>query len=363
MHAETLAVYDRHVPHLHNAGEELRARLVTWLAADASLQVHSVTLRVKDRTSLAAKLTRPDRTYAELWDVTDTVGIRIITYFADGVERVAQLVEQNLAVDFQHTVDKRREREDGTFGYRSLHYVCKLAGAGLPAGARVEIQVRTMLEHAWAAIEHTVGYKAQESIPLAARRRLSRLAGLLELADQEFVAIRAELDEYASNLPDRILAADTEVPLDRMSLGLLLDQPDVRAADAAIAAELGKPVGTDVFYPEYLVRMLHTSGVETVAAARSALDKHRPTLLAMVGPYFRFATAAWRLNPTTLLRGYSLFFLAHALVLAAPTLGVTKVARLTALYQATDYPDDPREAQRVAGALVEAISPRDSSPT
>ena len=58
-----------------------------------------------------------------------------------------------------------------------------------------------MLDHAWAEIEHDLGYKARDTVPAAARRRLSRLAGLLEMADQEFVAIRRDLDEYAAALP------------------------------------------------------------------------------------------------------------------------------------------------------------------
>jgi hypothetical protein len=60
-----------------------------------------------------------------------------------------------------------------------------------------------------------------------------------------------------------------------------------------------------------------------------------------------------------LLRGYALFFLAHALVLDSPALGIDKVDRLTRLYRELDYPDDARAAQRVASTLVAAF--RDSS--
>jgi hypothetical protein len=56
-----------------------------------------------------------------------------------------------------------------------------------------------------------------------------------------------------------------------------------------------------------------------------------------------------------ILRGYCLFFLAHAAVLDAPSLGINKVERLAHLYRELDYPDDARAAQRVASDLVDAF--------
>jgi hypothetical protein len=243
------------------------------------------------------------------------------------------------------------------FGYRSLHYVCRAEG-GLPAEARFEIQVRTLLEHAWAEIEHDLGYKSPEAIPAAARRRLHRLAGLLELADQEFGAIRRELDAYAAALPERISRESEAVPLDRLSLLELLDCPEARALDLEVARLLEKDLGDEPFFPEYLLRMLASSGVGSVAAAREGLHRHRDAILAMVRPYFTFSSSAWSLSPDRMdrvLRGYSLFFLAHAAVLEAPALGVNKVERLARLYRELDYPDDARAAHRVASRLVDAF--------
>lgn len=365
-HDALLAEYDRVVPALHEQARALCERLSSWLpkGSDSPIKVHSVTFRVKSRESLARKLARPDRTYRALWDVTDLVGLRVITYFEDGIDRVGSLIEERLPVDFVNSVDKRAASADDRFGYRSLHYVCRLALAAraselacTPHLSRCEIQVRTMLEHAWAEIEHDLGYKTAAAVPTIVRRRFQRLAGLLELADQEFVAIRRELESYAAQLPAR-LASDDALPLDRLTLDSLLACEEARALDRALADLLGKPCGDTPFFPEYLLKMLHASGISTVADARLGLRRYREEILAMVEPYFTFATAEWSLSPermTKVMAGYSLFFLAHVAVLEAENLGINKVERLARLYRELDYPDDERAAQRVASQLVEAF--------
>lgn len=55
-----------------------------------------------------------------------------------------------------------------------------------------EIQVKTILQHAWAEIEHDIQYKSIETAPTSIKRRFMALAGLLEIADREFQAIQDE---------------------------------------------------------------------------------------------------------------------------------------------------------------------------
>ena len=359
-HDLILEEYDRALPALQRRGEALRAELTAWLANEKGLKIHSVTVRLKSPASLVQKLARPDRSYRSLWDLTDLVGLRVITYFEDSVDRVGQLVEARLPVVFEHSVDKRTRRDHGAFGYRSLHYVCRLGddAGGVSPLACCEVQVRTVLEHAWAEIEHDLGYKAHDALPSAGQRRLSRLAGLLELADQEFVAIRRELESYATSLPQRIEAAAEAVPLDRLSFDVLLDCAEVRELDLAIAQALERPLGDEAFFPDYLLKMLASSGVSTVADARRGIENHADAIVSMVKPYFAFAWRTWSLSPgqmDQIFRGYSLFFLAHAEVLRRPSLGIDKVERLANLYRQLDYPDDERAAQRVASQLVDAF--------
>lgn len=348
--------YDALCPALRRQGAALAQALEASLRADTSLKLHSVSWRLKDRDSLARKLARPDRNYTDLWTITDLVGLRVITYFEEGVDRVGELIEATMPVDFTHSTDKRR-RTSTEFGYRSLHYVVRALGE-LPERACFEVQVRTVLEHAWAEIEHDLGYKASEEVPAAVRRRLSRLAGLLELADQEFGAIRRDLEGYARSLPARIETAGAPVPLDRLSLVALLNLPEVRTLDGDIAALLGRELGDEPFFPDYLLRLLIASDVRTTADARKGVREHEAAIRAMVEPYFALTRRLWQLAPEQMpriLRGYSLFFLAHVKVLRSSSLQIEKIERLARLYRELDYPDDPRMAHHVASMLVDAL--------
>jgi ppGpp synthetase/RelA/SpoT-type nucleotidyltranferase len=349
VHRDALAVAGARVE------SELRARLAT-----SGVEVHFVASRLKAEESLRRKLARPDRTYRGLWDVTDLVGVRVSTYFEDGIEEVARLVEERFAVDFRHSTDKLRFRDHGRFGYRSMHYVCAFP-EGLVAhpDARFEIQIRTALQHAWAEVEHDLGYKADDAVPELIRRRFSRIASLLEIADQEFVSIRRDLRRYREAAREAVRAGGGGLPIDAVSLDSVARAPEVEALDRAIAEKLAKAVGDEVFYPGYLARMLRLAGLDTTEDLRRAVDEHGPSVPRLVGPYFEFARRALALDPANLdaiSRGYALFFVAHAVVVRGPELGLSKVARLTRMYAELDFGGDEQRAHELASGLLTALS-------
>jgi GTP pyrophosphokinase len=344
--------------------EALRSRLHDELAAALAgrrVEVNFVTSRVKSPESLRKKIARPDKTYRRLWDVTDLVGLRVATYFEDSIEDVARLVEEIYRVDFGRSADKLRFTDHGKFGYRSLHYVCAPpASSPIDPECRFEIQVRTSLQHAWAEVEHDLGYKADGSVPEAIRRRLSRIASLLELADQEFVSIRHDLGRYRQAVRDALEHPSRPLPLDAVALAALSQSPAVQALDEALARSVGRPLGDEVYSPEYLVMLLQLAGLGTTRELQEALERHGEHVLAVVEPYFRFTERAWQLTAQSLdvvHRCYSLFFLAHIAVLRGPELGINKLTRLQQLYLQLDYPGDERAAQQVASGLIEALVP------
>ena len=175
--------------------EQLKEQVLTMLheaIGRYGLEVTAVEARVKTEQSLAGKLALKGAKYATLRDITDLVGARIITYYTDDVDRIASMAEQLFEIDWNNSVDKRRLHQLDSFGYNSLHYICKIPGYDF----RFELQLRTTLQHAWAAINHDTGYKTGIEIPKEYLRRINRLAGLLEMADDEFSRIRSEITDY-----------------------------------------------------------------------------------------------------------------------------------------------------------------------
>lgn len=168
---------------------------------ESGVMCAGVTGRVKAEASLAGKLERKNH-YASIDDVTDLVGLRVITYYVDDVDKIATIVANLFDVDESEIVDKRADLSDTQFGYLSLHYLCRLpkrlCDERYPkAGTMLfEIQMRSALQHVWAEIEHDSGYKAEIECPRKWRRSYSRVASLFELADAEFMRIRDGLDRY-----------------------------------------------------------------------------------------------------------------------------------------------------------------------
>ena len=192
LHTEILLEeYREAIPVFERMQEEVLATLHDALQRNG-LVVTAIESRIKTEESLTGKLALKGGKYATLSDITDILGARIVTFYTDDVDRIAAMAEQLFEIDWQNSVDKRTLHQLDSFGYNSLHYICKLPGYDY----RFELQLRTTLQHAWASINHDIGYKSGVEIPREYMRRINRLSGLLEMADDEFSRIRTEITDY-----------------------------------------------------------------------------------------------------------------------------------------------------------------------
>lgn len=342
------------------------AKVFEEVIRDPEIKIHSFSHRIKSHDSLSKKLERPDRIYTSLYDVTDIVGFRIITYFEDGIDAVAQFVEENFSVDLRHSIDKRQKTSLDQFGYRSLHYVCRPSSNlfhenGLPFDSNVcfEIQIRSILEHAWAEIEHDLGYKSSLLVPVSIRRRFSRLSGLLELADQEFVEIKESLAKYEREATQKIAEDLTDVPIDRLTLKAFLDEGRVQEVEQRIAKALKLELSSQFFFVDYLVNMLHLVGLAHIDQLSESVALYSERLIPFLEDYFKFAKRAWnfsRQDVGCVKVGYSLLFIAHLHLLESRKLGVELVEATTNVYASMDYANDRDKARAIAIQFVESVS-------
>lgn len=254
------------------------ANLLQKIAEDAlrsairqnGIYVTAIESRVKTESSLAGKLELKGQKYAHLSDITDIVGARVITFYSDEVDKVAALAENLFEIDWENSADKRKAYGIDRFGYMSLHYICRIPKALYFDEThpeintiRFELQIRTALQHVWATVFHDMGYKTDVDIPKEYMRRMSCMAGMLEIADREFLSFRTEVEDYRRKV--RALIRDTkfdEILLDKDSFDSYLEIEPFRMLNERIASINHAEIETVSMKP-YL-NALHTMGFETL---------------------------------------------------------------------------------------------------
>lgn len=268
-HGEALLEqYREQLPLLEQLSEKVYNQLRQVLQEQA-VELSGIECRVKTESSLAGKLERKGDKYASLEDITDLVGLRIITFYTDDVDKVAAIVQQLYEVDWSNSVDKRKLHELTSFGYNSLHYICRLKGGKIP----FEIQMRTALQHVWSAIEHDIGYKGAVKLPPEYRRQFSRLAGMLELADDEFSRLRTTMTDYRRQVQALVKSGKLdEVLLSTDSFRSYLELRPFQRLNQRIAA-----VNQAEIFPASLLpflSVLESFGLDTLGDVQRFIDEN-----------------------------------------------------------------------------------------
>ncbi|MGO9242184.1 MAG: GTP pyrophosphokinase family protein [Bryobacteraceae bacterium] len=248
-------------------------RIIEEALNERKIKVQTVQARAKDAASFGKKAAQPSeddpsrpKYHDPLKEITDMAGVRVITYFPGTVGDVDTLL--------QHEFEVREKANKGAsliekdqFGYQSIHYLVSLSDqrAGLPEyqrfkGAVAEVQVRTILQHAWAEIEHDIQYKSSSVIPVEIRRRFMALAGLFEIADREFQAIQDA---------DTRLTTEARSNVEAGELGKVEITPD--ALKAFLDRRLGPDGRMSEFSYDWTARMLRKLGFRTLQQVETCI--------------------------------------------------------------------------------------------
>ncbi len=215
--------YSELMPKYQNLAVNLEQALEQFLN-EAGIDYLTIYHRIKDIDSFVDKIGR--KVYDDPFSqVEDICGLRIICYYNSDVDKICDVIKKELEV--VESTDKGELLSTDQFGYRSAHVIVRIKPSWLSApnyrgleNLKAEIQVRTVLMHAWAEIQHKLAYKKQTDIPTQFQRQLSIIAAKLEETDEQFEHLRVDTEEYRKRL---IAKAEKAEGVFDSSLSLNLD--------------------------------------------------------------------------------------------------------------------------------------------
>ncbi len=243
--------------------KEIRPRFVKYAevlgkvlseAAKKYAPLAIVQTRPKALTSFAEKIQRKNKSYKDaIKDMTDLCGGRVITHTQAHVDAMCRFIEANFEIDWENSENVSRRLKYSEFGYLSVHYIVLFKTGVFPSrevdaeipkpvmGLKAEIQVRTLLQHAWADITHDLSYKSEIKLPDKWNREFAALAAVLEDADKAFCRIESGLKAYQASYGAYMSEADMRQEIDKLEFVRKYDQfnPDLAGKIGKMAIILG----------------------------------------------------------------------------------------------------------------------------
>ena len=148
-------------------------------------------------------------------DIFDILGLRIIVPFLEDIERVGSRISETCSII--ETKHKSHDLSIHEFGYDSLHFIMQIPKelrdiVNISDNLNCEVQIRTILQNAWAEVEHELVYKTSiNKVEDTIRRKLIALNATLSLADINFQEIRdyqrrriQDIEERHSKILDKV---------------------------------------------------------------------------------------------------------------------------------------------------------------
>lgn len=204
---EVLSYYDSHCESYGQFMDLLEKKIKDELKA-TNIDGAIITSRIKRRDKFVKKVERKGYTNLDE-EFTDFCGIRIILNDLLGVDAVTRYIEDNYKIDWDNSEDKKKLLSTDKVGYLSVHYIvsfsdndAKLLRYQKYSGLKAEIQVRTILQHAWSEMTHDTIYHTKGNIGADKRRTVNLIAGLLELADTNIRDLNIRINEEVSSAKD-----------------------------------------------------------------------------------------------------------------------------------------------------------------
>lgn len=225
---ELRVAFEERRPVLQKLGEwitevicsELKVQLGSPVAVEKFLQIPPKP-RVKETDSFLEKALIRKRKASPLTEITDQVGVRFVVLLLEDIDRIGRIVKSD-RWSWQKDRDHEQERleKPDYFAYQSDHYVITTNNSiifgdiTIPPGLSCEIQIRTILQHAYAEMAHSSDYKPSIHLPEEDKKRVKRSlakgSALIETTDEVFKEIKKRLHEYSESV-EALLVASSQI--------------------------------------------------------------------------------------------------------------------------------------------------------
>lgn len=203
--------------------------LIKKILHSRGISYDAIQSRVKSLESSVSKLTSKQYENGFL-GMLDLSGIRVIAQTQVEVKEIIEALGNEFIKDKVNSVNKNEQFKDNEFGYNSVHLILSINESRLQLleyssydDMKCEVQVRTILEHAWASLSHDRAYKFNQVLPRDINREMLRLAAMLEQVDQSFVDVSKRIDVYAANI-GKDIKEQKYIEINSLSLYSLLDE-------------------------------------------------------------------------------------------------------------------------------------------
>lgn len=219
------------------------------------IKTHTITGRVKDRGSFLEKIERKISSKPFV-DIHDIVGARVVCLFLSDLPKVSEAIHS--IFEALEEEDKVESGDPRSFGYMSIHYVCRLGTKH--SGPRYdglndlvfEVQCRTIVMDAWANVSHYLAYKGNASVPEELRKDFYALSGLFYVADHHFELFFGEATGSRQKAVEQVsrsgVRSDISIDLDTLSAYLHKKYPDRKHIDAESVSDLIEEISSHSRY-------------------------------------------------------------------------------------------------------------------
>jgi putative GTP pyrophosphokinase len=161
-----------------------------------------VTIRPKGEQQLIDKAFHRGKPYASPYDdIEDKIGVRVVVLFSEDVRIVEDVIKSSSTWSAMKARDWQEEQalSPYEFTYQSLHYVVKSRcgqawnGTAIMDHIPCEVQVRTLLQHAYSELTHDTIYKPNVAAAPEVKRAAAKSMALIEATGDYFSEVKRTL--------------------------------------------------------------------------------------------------------------------------------------------------------------------------